>query len=142
TKGVDEPYRMFTSRSEYRLLLRSDNADLRLMDYGRRAGLIDDRAFAAFERYRALVRQAVDRLEKTVDAAQQVSFAKRLRRGESLPMDWITETPGMALAPWSMEKVRGQVEVQIKYEGYLRRQEADIHRSARMERKRIPAAFD
>jgi tRNA uridine 5-carboxymethylaminomethyl modification enzyme len=141
TKGVDEPYRMFTSRSEYRLHLRSDNADMRLIDHGRRIGLIDETAHRAFARYRTLVQKNIDALEGKIDAARRVSFAKRLRQGESLPAEWLI-AENTDLAPWSMNKVRQQVEVQIKYEGYLRRQEAEIHRFARMERKQIPLGID
>jgi tRNA uridine 5-carboxymethylaminomethyl modification enzyme len=172
TKGVDEPYRMFTSRSEYRLHLRTDNADLRLMDYGRRLGLIGDQAFGAFERYKELVKKNLEHLERTRSPKTEDTLAKRLRQGEYLPMEWLASPPtppastrdwgamgncgspclpqgeggrrpGEApLRPWSLEKVRQQVEIQIKYEGYLKRQQSDIHRFSRMERRQIPAAFD
>ncbi len=150
TKGIDEPYRMFTSRSEYRLLLRSDNADLRLMDHGRRIGLVDDSAFAAFDHYRALVRSNLEHLESTRDSELHISLAKRLRQGERLPMEWLMNgEPSLspngergALLPWSLEKVRQQVEIQIKYDGYLKRQQSEISRYARMERKQIPAETD
>jgi tRNA uridine 5-carboxymethylaminomethyl modification enzyme len=143
TKGVDEPYRMFTSRSEYRLQLRTDNADLRLIGHGRRVGLIDETAYGAFTRYRALVEENLTRLETTRDAASHIPLAKRLRQGESLPLDWLAETgEGPALAPWSLEQVRGQVEIQIKYDGYLKRQQSEINRFSRMERRQIPPTFD
>ncbi len=91
TKGIDEPYRMFTSRSEYRLHLRTDNADLRLIQFGRRIGLIGDDAFQAFERYRQLVEKNLAHLEKTRDSETHETLAKRLRQGESLPMEWLLD---------------------------------------------------
>ncbi len=155
TKGVDEPYRMFTSRSEYRLHLRTDNADLRLLGHGRRLGLIPKESYAAFERYKALVEKNLKHLEKTRDAETKDSLAKRLRRGERLPVEWLVASPNplpegeggrrpgeAELEPWSMEKVRQQAEVQIKYEGYLRQQTSEINRFSRMERRVIPAHFD
>ena len=142
TKGIDEPYRMFTSRAEYRLLLRTDNADLRLLAVGRRIGLIGEPAYAAFERYRAQVEKNMRRLEDTRDE-RRIPLAKRLRQGESLPLEWLDAGAGeQRLAPWSAEKVRQQVEVQIKYDGYLKRQESEVRRFARLERKRIPPGFD
>jgi len=163
TKGVDEPYRMFTSRSEYRLHLRSDNTDLRLLHHGRRMGLIEESAFAAFERYRVLVQRNLDYLEKTRRDGDPETLAKKLRQGESLPLEWLImngeeggeksddahSSPSSLLIPrlssifpWSMEKVRQQVEIQIKYDGYLKRQDSEIKRFERMERKQIPLSFD
>jgi tRNA uridine 5-carboxymethylaminomethyl modification enzyme len=127
TKGVDEPYRMFTSRSEYRLHLRTDNADLRLMGYGHKLGLIGDQAFSAFERYKALVEENLQHLEKKKAPKTRATLALRLRRGETLPMEWLVASPQPSpdgrgwrspneaadLTPWSLEKVRRQVEIQI-----------------------------
>ncbi|MFA5975709.1 MAG: tRNA uridine-5-carboxymethylaminomethyl(34) synthesis enzyme MnmG [Elusimicrobiota bacterium] len=175
TKGVDEPYRMFTSRSEYRLMLRTDNADLRLIAIGRRMGLIGESVYEAFERYRQLVDQSLSHLERTRDSDPRFSLAKRLRQGECLPMDWLNlevgpthrhpprslaedpdisgidslDSPPVAagndfieISPWSLEKVRQQVEIQVKYEGYLKRQQSEINRFVRMERRQIPSSID
>ncbi len=87
-------------------------------------------------------------LEKTQDRVAKVSLAKRLRQGESLPMDWLdlavtpAEAEVQADSFWSPEKIRQQVEVQIKYEGYLKQQQSEINRFARMERRQIPDFFD
>ncbi len=142
TKGIDEPYRMFTSRAEYRLLLRTDNADLRLIGHGRRIGLISSDVYAAFERYQALVDQNLSHLEATRDN-NHVALAKRLRQGETLPEEWLTSAGSNPLRPpWSLEKVRQQVQIQIKYDGYLKRQLSEIHRFEKMERRQIPSGTD
>jgi len=124
---------MFTSRSEYRLQLRTDNADLRLMDHGHRIGLVGADAYQALERYRALIGKNRAHLEKTRNA-------QKVRQAEPLNMDWLISE--VQLEPWSMEKVRQQLEIQIKYDGYLKRQQTEIARFERMERRAIPTDFD
>ncbi|OGR90430.1 MAG: tRNA uridine-5-carboxymethylaminomethyl(34) synthesis enzyme MnmG [Elusimicrobia bacterium RIFCSPLOWO2_01_FULL_59_12] len=143
TKGVDEPYRMFTSRSEYRLLLRTDNADLRLMDHGHRIGLVEAETYDRFTLYRQRVEHNLRRLEQARDQESHVPLARRLRQGDRLPVEWL-ELGGHegGMKPWTGEKVRQEVEIQIKYDGYLRRQLSEIKRFAKLERKRIPAGVD
>jgi tRNA uridine 5-carboxymethylaminomethyl modification enzyme len=134
TKGADEPYRMFTSRAEFRLHLRTDNADERLTPIGRTAGLVDDARWNLFVRKRAQ-KELLDR------ALQNHRHGQWLKRpeasiGEILP--WIQETLGS-------EPLLGlltTVETEIKYSGYIDQQERQIERLKNSERRRIPAEFE
>ena len=157
THGTDEPYRMFTSRAEYRLQLREDNADLRLTPTGRTLGLVDDARFAAFERKRAAIeaeerRLAATRvspdnalgraLAETLDVAvsREVSAHDLLRRPE---LDYAALMRVAALGPGVEDAaVAEQVEIGMKYAGYLDRQREEIERARRNEGTAIPDGFD
>ena len=137
TKGVDEPYRLFTSRAEYRLLLRSDNSDLRLMDFGYKFGLISQELYERFSEYRKrIVRKSEGINSFNDEAALKTGFQPDLRSRES-------ETQhSKEIFPWSDEKVELQAGIQKKYAGYLNRQNQMIAKFAKMERKQIPSNFD
>jgi len=134
TKGTDEPYRLLTSRAEYRLHLRWDNADLRLLDYGRRTGLVSKSDHETFGNYRGRV------LEALAQPGVLGSPMRPFRDGDE------TEDPLLAFqvedGPWSEVFEAYQVWVQHKYSGYLDRQQAEIARFQKLEAKRIPEAID
>ena len=136
TKGVDEPYRMFTSRAEFRLLLRSDNADRRLTPTGRRLGLVDDERWNRFQEKERLIRETTELLERTRD--ERGSALKLLRRPESQWSDIVALIPSLeGLDP----EVAEQVEIDAKYSGYVERQEKEVERSRRWDEKKIPKDF-
>lgn len=134
TKGTVEPYRMFTSRAEYRLLLRQDNADLRLCDLGHEVGLLPERHHRCFLAKRKAIEEELLRLESTHTSTG--SLAQMLRRPE---VSYANLAGGLtSLDP----DVTQQVEIVIKYAGYIERQEADVAKFRSMEDKRIPDDID
>jgi tRNA uridine 5-carboxymethylaminomethyl modification enzyme len=134
TKSTDEPYRMFTSRAEYRLQLRQDNADLRLTPIGRDVGLVADEQWNAFTQKRDLIKSELDRIQRTRTGA--VTSADLLRRPE---VTYQSLTIANSALP---EEVQQQVEIQIKYEGYITRDLEQIARFRKLESKQIPPAID
>ena len=156
TKGTEEPYRIMTSRSEYRLLLRQDNADLRLTDVGHRVGLIGEERYAAFCRKREQIAQEIARMQKTVISPSAAVNALLAQFG-STPLSTgihladLLRRPELtydALAPIDAERPalpRGvcvSAEVAIKYEGYIRREEEEAARQRKLESKRLPPEID
>jgi tRNA uridine 5-carboxymethylaminomethyl modification enzyme len=165
TRGTAEPYRMFTSRAEYRLLLREDNADLRLTPTGRALGLVDEARWRFFERKRTGTARETERLASIRVRPQEVerSTAERvlggalsreqsalelLRRPEVAYAE-LTALPEVGPMPGDgdaderlMEQVRLQVDVQAKYAGYIERQEEEIERQRRNEETALPGNLD
>jgi tRNA uridine 5-carboxymethylaminomethyl modification enzyme len=137
TLGVDEPYRMFTSRAEYRLLLRQDNADRRLTRLGHQLGLVSDQRLALLEQKEVAIEQASELLEAT--RLGEVTLTKYLRRPETSWQQVVEELP--QLGQFS-EQVAKQVLFDTKYSGYVARQQKEIERQQRMGTKRIPEQFD
>jgi tRNA uridine 5-carboxymethylaminomethyl modification enzyme len=138
TRGVSEPYRMFTSRAEYRLQLREDNADLRLTETGRRLGLVDDRRWEAFHRKRDSIAEERQRLGRTFVSAgfrEKQSVLTLLRRPEVTYASLVPESP---VGP----EVAAQIEIQAKYEGYIERQKQEVERRRQFESLSLPTDFD
>jgi tRNA uridine 5-carboxymethylaminomethyl modification enzyme len=157
TLGTKEPYRMFTSRAEHRLLLREDNADLRLTEQGRALGLVDDTRWAAFCEKREAIELEQQRLRSTVLQPNAVSAEDSQRVfGDVLSRDYklhdLLRRPNVTYAdltglpavgsPVTDEKVAEQVEIQCKYAGYIERQQGEIHKQRRHEETRLPDWLD
>jgi tRNA uridine 5-carboxymethylaminomethyl modification enzyme len=139
TRGVDEPYRMFTSRAEHRLLLRHDNADLRLTELGRRIGLVDDHRWTRFCGRKAAIERLDERLRTTrVDGE---SLAGILRRPPTTWADLVALHPALADSPHALGVIE-QVMIAAKYSGYIDRQTQQIERFRRLEDKPLPPWLD
>jgi tRNA uridine 5-carboxymethylaminomethyl modification enzyme len=162
TRGTTEPYRMFTSRAEFRLSLREDNADLRLTPVGRELGLVDDERWRAFEARREWLAKERARLESIVvrptDVPADGAFAESLARDATAYA--LLRRPGVGYAhvasltrvgrsleldvqaPEFVEQWAGSLEIEARYAGYVDRQSVEIARHKRQADTRLPADFD
>ena len=157
TRGVSEPYRMFTSRAEYRLSLREDNADQRLTEIGRKLGLVDDRRWEAFNRKRDAVARETERLKSTWVNPRQLPEADAMRvLGQPMEREYrlfdllrrpqvgyasLLSLPGAGEAV-TVPEVIEQVEIQAKYQGYIERQQGEIDKSLAHESLSLPLDLD
>jgi len=153
TKEIDEPYRMLTSRAEYRLLLRQDNADLRLTEIGYKIGLVSSERYNIYYKKKELIEEEMLRLDRTIVPVtektkkildelksaglpqQGITLAGLLRRPE-ISYDNLSLLP--VEHPALPEEVREQVMIQVKYEGYIKKQQAQVERFKRLEEKKLP----
>ena len=148
TRGVSEPYRMFTSRAEYRLTLREDNADLRLTPKGRELGLVDDKRWNIFNAKRDAVAAEQERLDSITVKSTGTKATALLKRPEITYQDLVALSEvgsgnmSALIDDEQREQVELQIEVQAKYAGYIARQEREIAKQAKQESLRLPEDID
>ena len=156
TKGANEPYRMMTSRSEYRLILRQDNADVRLTPLGREIGLISDERFEKFNRKQALKAEELKRIQKTVippgdeinnilvsrETSPLTTGAKLIELLRRPQISYADLAPIDKTRPELDANIFEQVEIEVKYEGYIEKQLRQVEQLRKLENKKLPSDFD